>query len=118
MSFEIVIEGQSVLQTITAMEEKIREMPPEVQQEFVAWQTDDMNRKRPSMTYAGSGNFFIVETIIYPRARKMLMTPAQRAQARRKVTFRSAGRRPILRPALFVKLRERMKYMLALVSWH
>ena len=96
----------------------VQEMPPEVQQEFVAWQTDDMNRKRPSFTYAGSGNFFIVETVIYPRARQIMMTAAQRAKARRRVTHRAVGRRPILRPELLVMLRERMRYMLALISWH
>lgn len=118
MGFEIVISKGTVTETIEKMEATIQDMAPAVQTEFVAWQTDDMNRKRPSFTYSGSGNFFIVETIIYPRARQMMMTPAQRAKARRKVTFRAVGRRPILRPELLVMLRERMKYMLALISWH
>jgi hypothetical protein len=118
MPFEIVIDMGTVIKTVDEMAGKIKELQPAVQQEFVTWQTEDMNRKRPTVSVMGGGSYFIVETIIYPRGRQILVTAKQRAQARRRLTFRAAGRRPILRPELFQQLCARMRAMLSSMSWH
>ncbi len=101
---------------------------PTVGQEFLDWQTEDMNRNYPTLaageTHWGADDSSWV-TLIYPRSR--LSSKRRRAgtsgagRARRSTAAPrvvrkgviTVGRRPILRAELFDKLRERMRALLS-----
>jgi hypothetical protein len=83
----------------------------ELSEELTTWQTDDMKRQYPNTDLDGPSSAL---TRIWPTSR--LALARREAEPRPRVVRVSA--RPILRPELFAKLRERMKVLLhEKLSW-
>jgi len=113
----VTFEGEGARRRLDQMVLNVtHHLPGQMQEEFTLWQSEDMNRKQPTVEVVTPQVF---ETIIRPRSLGRLVTSRQRSASRRaaKLTPRRSGRRPILRPELFQQLRERMQYLLALIGW-
>ena len=123
MSFEILIESWDAEGRIERAIEKMKVVP--VPAELTAWQSEDMRRRYPE---TDTINPTTAMTTIYPRSRRDAnwlkrkravirrgVTPVRRGPATRIV---APSNRPILRPMLFYRLRERMRLMLVReASW-
>ena len=114
MPFEIKVDADAVLKQLDALIKNVGDLEQETTTTFTAWQADDMHRKYPKVE--GSG--LSVSTTIYPRSqltrRKTL--PRRQRQMRRRSKSQQPRRglsqhKPILRPELFEKLKERMVEM-------
>ena len=119
MSFEILIETTAIEDRVTGLIEKLKVVP--VPAELTEWQKLDMKRRYPETEEVNPTTGM---TTIYPRSRRdatwlkrkravarasMRTKPLLRGKATRIV---APSNRPILRPELFEKLRERMLAML------
>jgi hypothetical protein len=120
--------------TLVRMQIQIRDVGHEIiPKQLEAWQTEDMHRKYP---HVEQPNYVSAETTIYPRSHTYEQTHGHRATReaifkRRKPMSalpRAVGtlgkkptpgmHRPILRPALFKMLCERMEKMLSVnLKW-
>jgi hypothetical protein len=117
MGFEILIETYSAEDRITKMLNTLQVVP--VPAELTEWQIKDMKRKRPDTEAINPTTGL---THIYPRGRPALMkrksvlrSPIKKAVLRGmgiRRTQQPSSNKPILRPALFMKLRERMNEMM------
>jgi hypothetical protein len=130
MPVQIAIDADAVLARVDNMYADIKTMKLEtLPQEFENWQTEDMHRKYPEMTFHPGEEEAIVMTRIWPRSRddvvggrrKRLFTIPKnisRAQLRRyRLASITHKGRPILRPELYEKLCERMAAMLQTLKW-
>lgn len=122
--FTIQVEGiDAVTERIDDMVHDVADLHNEVPEQFLEWQTDDMNRKYPNMEESGEWWIRTWTTRIWPRSRLSdKRTPEQKRRRGRRVLFTpiaSTGdsSRPILRPELFEALRERMRVVLDKVTW-
>ena len=111
MPFRISVDADATLEQLDTLQGKILGLEQKLTETFVAWQTDDMNRKFPST----EGGGYEVSTVIYPRSRLVRRKKGGGGKARRRARI-AAGRpgssRPILRPELFEQLKQRMEEML------
>jgi len=116
---EILIETWAIEERVEKMQKKLQEVP--VGDELTAWQAEDMKRQYPQTDRMHPTT---AATMIYPRSRrdaKWLKKKRAVHKATRKPLLRGRAtrivpvgtNRPILRPALFDRLRERMAAMLA-----
>jgi hypothetical protein len=89
-----------VLATFDDMLGQLDALPKTMATEFLAWQVEDVNRKKPVVNtpddHTVSANFWNA-----PRSR----------------FARFFGLRPVLRPKLYAQLVERMGKLLATISW-
>jgi hypothetical protein len=117
MSLEILIETGAIEERIEKMQQKLQVVP--VPAELTAWQSEDMKRRYPNTEQMAPT---AARTMIYPRSRrdatwlkKKRAAPRQKPLLRGKATriVPTGSNRPILRPALFERLRERMNEMMA-----
>lgn len=118
-------------ETLTRMQIQIRDVGHEIlPQQLEAWQTEDMHRHFPNVEQP---NYVSAATTIWPRSRTFEQTHKGRAfkqkrpmSARPRLVGTYGGQRftsgmshrPILRPALFDMLVERMTAMIAVnLKW-
>jgi hypothetical protein len=100
---------------MTNMAAELEALPPKIQQEFTAWQSEDMHRQRPESEVKGKS----VGTQIWRRGRPMVML------LKRSSPFSHPGHpyrgvrssRPILRPILVEQLEARMNALLKAIKW-
>ena len=110
MPFEIKVDADECLKQFDELMKNIADLEQETTTTFLAWQLADMHRHFPKVD--GSG--LSVSTTIYPRSQlRRYRQPRARSVRRRSII--AAGRaspggthRPILRPELFDKLKDRM----------
>ena len=112
MPFEIKVDADACLKQLDELIKNIADLETETSVTFTAWQRDDMHRKFPKVE--GSG--LSVSTTIYPRSRlprrKKNLTGGKALRRRSRIAAgRPTSHRPILRPELFEKLKERMTEM-------
>lgn len=117
MPFTIKVEADATLKQFDELTKNVADLETETTVTFFNWQAEDMHRHFPKVD--GSG--LSVSTLIYPRS-KLKRTSKDKRGRRKSVRRRSiiaAGRpapggvhRPILRPELYDKLKERMVEML------
>lgn len=119
MALLITIDTEQAEQRIIAMLAKLQVVP--VPAELTAWQVQDMKRRFPHTEVLSPTAAF---TMIYPRSRResswlktkrppRKIKPLLRGKAKRigRPIVQSSNR-PILRPELFDRLRERMNEMM------
>jgi hypothetical protein len=109
--FEIKVEADATLKQFDELMKNIADLQTDTSTTLFNWQAEDMHRHFPKVD--GSG--LSVSTTIYPRSqlrRPKSLTPRKSIRRR---SIIAAGRaapggthRPILRPELFDKLKERM----------
>lgn len=124
MPFEVKVEGANeLLEKFADLQSRITGMYEDLPNTFMDWQRDDMHRKYPKVEGSG-GNTTGYSTAIFPRSRlpsrprKRGGKPTTRRRARI-AAGRPGAHRPILRPELFDKLRQRMVAMMeAALKWH
>lgn len=118
----LTLEIEGVGEAVAAMDRMAEEIdglyPLKMDEAFVAWQLQDMNRHYPS-TVLDSPE--IIYTMVYPRSRvvKRRSTAVNKPKKRTTgiVVPRHGVARPILRPELFEMLRVRMRGMLGAIKW-
>lgn len=118
MGIEILIETQAIEDRITGMLKKLQAVP--VPAELTAWQVQDMKRRYPQTEVLNPTS---AATMIYPRSRRESSWLKMKRPPRKNPLHRGKGKRigkpivqsshrPILRPELFDRLRERMNEMM------
>jgi hypothetical protein len=118
MTLLITIETEQAELRVTAMLAKLQAVP--VANELTAWQREDMRRRYP---HTETLSRTAAMTRIYPRSRRQSTWLRAKRPPRRKPLLRGkakrvgkpilqASHRPILRPELFDRLRERMVAMM------
>lgn len=112
MPFEVKLDADAMLKQLDDLQKNISGLDQELTQTFLDWQSDDMNRKHPSV----EGGGLSVSTMIYPRSRltrRRKNDGGKQARRRARVAAgRPGAKRPILRPELFDQLCKRMIDML------
>lgn len=113
----IDFDSSAAQATLERMQEKIRQVGHEMlPEQLTAWQHEDMRRQHPKTETPG---FFSAETTIYPRSHTYGKAggTVRRSRMPRARLIRpqpgTSSARPILREALYDKLRERMNKMLS-----
>jgi hypothetical protein len=110
--FEIKVEADATLKQFDELTKNIAGLEQETTTTFLAWQTEDMHRHFPKVE--GSG--LSVSTVIYPRSqlkRAKSLTPRKSIRRRSIIAAgRPTSHRPILRPELYDKLKDRMVEMI------
>jgi hypothetical protein len=109
------LDTTGVQARMTNMVAEIAAMAPKIQQEFTAWQSEDMHRKHPESEVRGQS----VATQVWRRGRPMVML------LKRSSPFSHPGHpfkgvrstRPILRPVLVDQLEARMNALLRAIKW-
>jgi len=124
---EIIIDTANAQATIVRMQIQIRDVGHEIiPEQLTAWQREDMHRQFPNVE---EPNYVSAETTIWPRSRTY--ERAHKKRMTREALFKRkslsamprlkgtpGAHRPILRPALFDALVERMSKMLAVnLQW-
>jgi len=115
----IEAETDNVERTLANMVFQLKAFPSKMKDEMLVWQTDDMHRKHPRAKY--SLHHRRVGTKIYPRGRHHYKSKA--AHRHRYPTHRRRGHRkhwstrPILRPELYISMRDRMTALLGQIGW-
>jgi hypothetical protein len=115
LSFEIKVEADATLKQFDAVTKNVADLAQETTTTFIAWQTEDMHRKFPKV----DGDGLSVSTAIYPRSQLQRSGKDKRSRAKsiRQRSIVAASRtspgnpKPILRPELFDKLKDRMVEM-------
>jgi hypothetical protein len=111
MPVETKLDADGALKQFDALLKNLADLETETSTTLFNWQAEDMHRHFPKVD--GSG--LSVSTTIYPRSRLPRKKLAGGKSTRRRARI-AAGRptshRPILRPELFEKLKERMMNML------
>jgi hypothetical protein len=109
--FEIKVDADACLKQFDELTKNIADLQTETSTTFFNWQAEDMHRHFPKVE--GSG--LSVSTTIYPRSqltRPKNLTPRKSVRRRSIIAAGRAApggtKRPILRPELFDKLKERM----------
>jgi len=117
----IEIDTLAIEERVAKMADKMYTVP--VPAELTAWQSEDMRRQFPQTETLNPTSAM---TMIYPRSRKQGAWLKKKRATPRKPTLRgkaqrilpAGSNRPILRPALFERLRERMSALLKReLSW-
>lgn len=119
----IIFDTSAVQHRLNEMQKSIHELAEHgMQQELHDWQVEDMKRKFPNTE---DPSFLSSETTIWPRSRTYEKTHKGRAFKQQKRPLSALPRlvgtlgkpgtshRPILRPALYDKLIERMAALMA-----
>ena len=107
---EIKVDADATLKQFDELTKNIADLQTETTQTFVDWQSEDMRRHFP--TVDGSG--LSVSTTIYPRSQLKRKKNLRGGSTIRRRAIIAAGRagagqhKPILRPELFEKLKDRM----------
>lgn len=107
---EIKVDADGTLKQFDELTKNIADLETETTQTFNDWQREDMHRHFPKVD--GSG--LSVSTTIYPRSQLPRKKNLRGGNAVRRRAIIAAGRasagthRPILRPELFEKLKDRM----------
>lgn len=108
---EIKVDADAMLKQFDELTKNIADLQTETTKTFVDWQTEDMHRHFPKVD--GSG--LSVSTTIYPRSQLPRKKNLRGGNAIRRRAIIAAGRgnaagtpKPILRPELFEKLKDRM----------
>jgi hypothetical protein len=126
--YKVFLDTVNAEETLTRMQIQIRDVGHEIiPEQLMTWQREDMKRQYP---FATLPNYVSAETSIWPRSRTYERTHKKRmtreALFKRSKSLSAMPRlkgipgahRPILRPALFTKLVERMSEMLAVnLKW-
>lgn len=96
---------------------QLKAFPSKMKDEMLAWQSDDMHRQRPRAKY--TLHHHRVGTKIYPRGRHHYKGKHKHKYPlhRRRGHRRHWSTRPILRPELYIRLRERMTELLGQIGW-
>jgi hypothetical protein len=109
--FEIKVEANETFKQFDEVMKNIADLDTKTSETFIAWQRDDMHRKFPKVD--GSG--LSVSTEIFPRSQLPRRKNLSGGKSVRRRSAIAAGRpnasgqhKPILRPELFDKLKERM----------
>ena len=118
MPFEVKVESEKLMQQFDDMQKRVAGLEQKLPDVFLDWQREDMNRKYPKVDeHSGLS----VTTLVYPRSRRQRISkPSKGKSTTRKQARRVTGTtRPILRPELFEKLKERMTEMVKeAAKWH
>lgn len=114
MPFVIKVEATETLKQFDALMKNISDLDTKVTETFIAWQREDMHRKFPKVD--GSG--LSVSTEIFPRSQLPRRKNLTGGKSVRRRSIIAAGRpnasgqhKPVLRPELYDKLKERMTEM-------
>ena len=114
MPFVIKVEATETLKQFDALMKNISDLDTKVTETFIAWQREDMHRKFPKVD--GSG--LSVSTEIFPRSQLPRRKNLTGGKSVRRRSIIAAGRpnasgqyKPVLRPELYDKLKERMVEM-------
>jgi hypothetical protein len=123
LPFEVTVDDKATLAQFDALQKRLADLENKVPETFIHWQTEDMHRHFPKLD--GSG--LSVSTSIYPRgihhdrggAKRGKSLTGGKPRPRRSIIGSVRGaHRPILRPELFEKLKERMVEMCkAALTW-
>lgn len=116
MPLTIKVDADACLKQFDTVIKNVADLAQETTTTFVAWQSEDMHRKFPKV----EGDGLSVSTTIYPRSQ--LARPSKdkgrhRARSVRQRSIVAASRpsqgnpKPILRPELYEKLKDRMVEM-------
>lgn len=115
MPFAIKVDADACLKQFDELTKNLTDLETETSTTFFNWQAEDMHRQFPSVE--GSG--LEVSTTIYPRSQLRRTKNLTGGKSVRRRSIIAAGRpapggshRPILRPELFDKLKERMLDMM------
>ena len=118
--FQVFFDTINAQETLTRMQIQIRDVGHEIiPDQLMTWQREDMKRQYPFVT---APNYVSAETSIWPRSRTYERTHKKR-ESRERLFKKPLGamprfkgtpgvHRPILRPALYKTLCERMAEML------
>jgi hypothetical protein len=113
----ISVDASAVEQQFSEMTNSLAEFEHEMRQEFITWQSDDMNRKRPQASETPNG----VETIVFPRSNRPRLGYYRYRPGKKLLLKRppiKGQRQPILRPILYERLCERMRELMSReLSW-
>lgn len=116
MPFEVKIDADACLKQFDQVIKNVADLATETTTTFTAWQGEDMHRKFPKV----DGGGLSVSTTIYPRSQlKRTGNDKSRHRVRsiRQRSIVAASRpspgnpKPILRPELYEKLKDRMVEM-------
>lgn len=108
------------------MQKSLDDLQQSVPAELTAWQAEDLHRKRPFTKTRKRRRSLRASTVVRPRSKKSqiyratrraAIRAAARAMHRRSGLHRLKRNTPILRPALFAMLHERMSALLAAINW-
>ena len=118
--FTITVDTTGPDASLEDMHAKIRTLyPMEMNQVFLTWQEDDMNRQYPTVELQAPDSMY---TMVYPRSRRSGPRPRGRTAARKpggtgQPIARHGAERPILRPELLEQLSIRMGQLLGGIDW-
>ena len=113
MAFEIKVDADACLKQFDELTKNVADLQTEVSTTFIAWQTEDMHRKFPKVDGSGPS----ISTDIFPRSQLKRVGNDKGRQRVRSIRQRSivassrpspGNPKPILRPELYDKLKERM----------
>ena len=110
------LDSSGLDRRIDDMRERLKKLgAQDIQDEMFNWQAEDMHRKRPRVR----GFRKRATTIIRPHSVAEMKREhrAMLRAKRRKGGFHHLSTRPILRPELYERLCQRMRALLATVSW-
>jgi hypothetical protein len=119
----VSLDVSHLVETLSNMEEKLKNFPQDMGVELTEWQTEDMHRKYPNTTVDESS----ASTEVWPTSRlverddKKAKAAVRAIKASRKptVSLKGHNNRPILRPELFDKLVARMNELMGeRLKWH
>ena len=115
--YQITADTSHVEAALNNMLFQLKAFPSRMKDEMLAWQTDDMHRKHPRAKY--SLHRHRVGTKIYPRGRHHFKGTHKHHYPlhRRRGHRRHWSTRPILRPELYISLRDRMTELLGTIGW-
>ena len=121
MPFVIKVEATETLKQFDELIKNLAALDGKTAETFAAWQSEDMHRKFPKVD--GSG--LSVSTEIFPRSQLPRRKNLAGGKSVRRRSIIAAGRpnasgqhKPILRPELYDKLKERMIDMVkAACTW-
>ena len=112
MPFEFKLDSEACLRQFDELTKKLAALETETGVTLFNWEAEDMHRHFPKVE--GSG--YSVSTTIYPRSRLPRRKNLTGGKSTRRRSVIAAGRatshRPILRPELFEKLKDRMMEMM------
>lgn len=118
----IVADVDAILERLDRVTERCREFPGLMGSEFVAWQSEDMNRRAPDLSAPDDQSVEALIPARGPRVQRYRARPSGRARGRRisgVIEMRTGigrppvmARRPIVRAILMDQLRDRMRQLL------
>jgi hypothetical protein len=114
--YQITCDTTHVERILGNMLFQLKDFHNPMREEMLAWQTQDMHRKRPRAKF--SMNHRRIGTRIYPRGRHHYRKRTDRQYPLRRRGHRHhTTTRPILRVELYERLRDRMTQLLGTIGW-